>query len=183
MIKINLLPARPRRMVPFALPALPWLSIAFAAVAVVVVVGLGGYWFMLSREASQLRSDIDRAEAELRRLKAVIDEGNRFKKEKEDLERRIALIGQIARNQARPVYFLDAMADVIPRDVWLVSIEEKQDRLRVAGNAFSPIAVADFMSNLRKSGKFKDVDLVVTRQDLTKTPRVITFEVVCSFGL
>jgi len=35
------------------------------------------------------------------------------------------------------------------------------------------------MANLRRSGKFKDVDLIVSRQDPTKTPRTVTFEVSC----
>jgi len=37
------------------------------------------------------------------------------------------------------------------------------------------------MTNLRASGKFKDVDIVVSRQDLAKVPRLVTFEVTCRF--
>ena len=59
-------------------------------------------------------------------------------------------------------------------------MEEKQNQLKLAGSAFSSTAVADFMANLRRSGKFKDVDLVVSRQDPEKTPRIVTFEISCS---
>ena len=34
---------------------------------------------------------------------------------------------------------------------------------------------------LKATGKFKDVDIVDAKQDLTKTPRLITFEVVTRF--
>jgi hypothetical protein len=37
------------------------------------------------------------------------------------------------------------------------------------------------MANLKASGKFKEVDLVESRQDLGKSPRTITFEVTCEF--
>jgi hypothetical protein len=37
------------------------------------------------------------------------------------------------------------------------------------------------MTNLRASGKFKDIEMVVHRQDLNKSPRVVTFEVTCRF--
>ena len=37
------------------------------------------------------------------------------------------------------------------------------------------------MANLKASGKFKDVDIVDAKQDLNKSPRVITFEVVTRF--
>ena len=83
--------------------------------------------------------------------------------------------------QTRPVYLLDAFADMLPRDLWITRLEEKGQALRVAGTAFSSVALADFMANLKASGKFKDVDLVESRQDLTRPVRTITFEVTCRF--
>jgi len=71
----------------------------------------------------------------------------------------------------------------VPKDLWLTRLEEKGGQLRFAGVAFSSVAVSDFMSNLKASGKFKDVDLVDARQDLTKSPRTITFEVSCRFEI
>jgi hypothetical protein len=37
------------------------------------------------------------------------------------------------------------------------------------------------MTNLRKTGKFKDVDIVITRQDLARPNPLVTFEVTCRF--
>ena len=59
--------------------------------------------------------------------------------------------------------------------------EPVQLQIKVSGSAFSPTAVADFMSNLRASGKFKDVDLVVSRRDLARPLPLVTFEVTCRF--
>jgi Tfp pilus assembly protein PilN len=75
------------------------------------------------------------------------------------------------------------MADVLPADLWLSRIEEKGQQLRLAGTTYSSVALSDFMSNLKASGKFKDVDLVESRQDLTKSPRTLTFEVSCRFEI
>lgn len=183
MIKINLLPPRPRKMIPVALPALPWLGILFGVVGVLVVGGILGYWSLLSREATRLTAEKTRLETELKSLEAAIAKGKAFRQKALDLEKRLGAIDLIARNQPRPVYLLDALADTIPRELWLTGLEERQARLRIIGTAFSAVAVADFMSNLRTTGKFKDVDLVVSRQDLTKTPRLVIFEVTCSFSL
>ncbi|MFQ5828729.1 MAG: PilN domain-containing protein [Candidatus Methylomirabilia bacterium] len=183
MIKVNLLPSAPKRRLRISLPSLPGLGPMFGVLYVAVVVGMGWYWWTLSQEASQLQQEIAQAQQELNSLKAVIAEGNRFKQEKEDLERRLALIEEISRNQARPVYLLDALADGLSRGLWLTGVEEKEDLLTLAGTAFSHFAVADFMANLRKSGKFMDVDLVVSRQDLEKAPHLVTFEVVARFGI
>jgi type IV pilus assembly protein PilN len=182
MIKINLAPPRRRRAIALRLPR-PGLGVGFGLLYAIVVVILGGYWVLSNREAGRLQSEIAKAEKELASLKTAIAEGNRFKREKEDLERRVGLIELIARNQARPVYLLEAVAEAIPRDLWLTLLEEKQNQLRIAGAAFSPVAVADFMANLKRSGKFKDVDLVVSRHDPVKTPRLVTFEVSCSAGI
>lgn len=183
MIKVNLLPARPRKGIPIELPELPWLGILFG-VLYVIVFGGGIYWYwQLGHQATQLAAEKARLEAELKTLEAAIEKGKAFREKAQDLEKRVAAIDLIAKNQARAVYLLDALADMIPRDLWLTTFEEKQNQLRLLGNAHSSTALADFMSNLRGSGRFKDVDLVLSRLDTAKTPRVLTFEVVCSFAL
>jgi Tfp pilus assembly protein PilN len=69
----------------------------------------------------------------------------------------------------------------VPNDLWITKMEERGNMLKVSGSAFTAAAVSDLMSNLRASGKFKEVDIVVSRQDLVKTPRLVTFEVTCRF--
>lgn len=183
MIKINLAPAPSRKGLALCLPTLPGLGAAFGIALVLLVLGIGGYWYRLGSEASRIQSEIARAQRELDGLKAAIAEGNRFKKEKEDLELRVGAIDLIALNQSRPVHVLDAVADTVPQDLWLTVLEEKEGRLRLGGVAFSYSAVADFMANLKRSGAFREVDLVVSRQDLTKHPRVVTFEIACDVGI
>jgi len=183
MIRINLAPARRRKRIPVSLAGVPGLGLVFGLLYAIALVGIGGYWFLLNQEAGSLQAEIMKNEKELASLRTAIAEGNRFKKEKEDLERRIGLIALIARNQARPVYLLEAVADAVPRDLWLTVLEEKQNRLRVTGAAFSATAVAEFMANLERSGRFKDVDLVVSRQDPEKTQRVVIFEVSCAAAI
>ena len=178
MIKINLAPAR--RGKAFLAVRAPRLGLLFGPLYAVLIAGIAAYWFPLSMEAGRLQSEVVKAEAELASLRAVIAEGNRFKREKEELERRVGIIDLIARNQARPVYLMEAVAEAIPKDLWLTTMEEKQSVLRLAGSAFSSTAVADFMATLRRSGKFVDVDLIMSRHDPTKIPRVVTFEISCS---
>jgi type IV pilus assembly protein PilN len=183
VIKINLAPpSRKRRGAGMALPEFN-LGYAVGGLTLFVVAVLGLWWWLLSAEIGQLTRDIDKNEVETKRLATVIAEGERFRRDKEALEARVNAIETVARNQTRPVYLLDALADLLPKDLWLTRMEEKGGQLRLAGTAFSSVAVSDFMSNLKASGKFKDVDLVDARQDLTKSPRTVTFEVSCRFGV
>jgi type IV pilus assembly protein PilN len=182
MIKINLAPPAERKGFALAVPSfnLGWL---FAILYAVMIIIVGGWWWMLSSQVNDLTQQIDRNTREHERLKVLIAEGQRFKKDKEELERRVSAIEAVARMQTRPVYLLDAVVDSVPKDVWLTRVEEKQQALRLAGATFSSTALADFMANLKASGKFKDVDLVESRQDLNKSPRTITFEVSCRFEI
>ena len=184
MIRINLAPPSTKKAGPSLSSAAGVnLGLVFGVVFVALIALLGGYWWKISSDIARLNSEIAQAEAEKTRLAAVIAEGQRYKREKEELESRVNAIEQIARDQARPTYLMDAMADVLPADLWLSRIEEKGQQLRLAGTTYSSVALSDFMSNLKASGKFKDVDLVESRQDLTKSPRTITFEVSCRFEI
>lgn len=182
MIKINLAPPRERRGFSVSLPSfnLGWL---FGILSLAAIVGVAGWWWMLSNERARLESQVAIAGKQLETLKAAIVEGNKFKAERDDLEKRVAAIEELTRNQPRPIYFVEAVAEAVPRDLWLASTSERDKLLRFNGTAFSSTAVADFMANLRSSGRFKDVDLVVARQDISKVPRMITFEIVCRFEI
>ena len=183
MIKVNLAPPttkRPRRAAAAAGTELN-LGLLFGGILVALVLIIGGWWLAMSLESRRLTAEIENNRRELERLKPIIAAGQRYRRERDELERRLNAIETVARNQARPVYLLDAMADTLPPDLWLTRLEERGPSLRIAGTTYSSVALSDFMSNLKASGKFKDVDLVESRQDLTKTPRLITFEVSCRF--
>jgi Tfp pilus assembly protein PilN len=183
MIKINLAPPSAKtRGAGLGAPDVN-LGLIFGVAFLVLLGVLGTYWWKVSSDVAWLSAEIERNEREKTRLSALIAEGQRFKREKEDLERRVNAIETLARNQARPAYLIDAMADLLPADLWLTRMEEKGQQLRLAGTTYSSVALSDFMSNLKASGKFKEVDLVESRQDLTRSPRMITFEVSCHFEI
>jgi len=183
MIRINLAPPSAKKKgLGLAAPDVN-LGLIFGVVLAALVCVLGAYWLKVSSDIAWLNGEVERNEREKARLSALITEGQRFKREKEDLERRVNAIETVARNQARPAYLVDAMADLLPADLWLTRMEEKGQQLRLAGATYSSVALSDFMSNLKASGKFKDVDLIESRQDLTKSPRMITFEVSCRFEI
>ncbi len=182
MIKINLAPPAAKKRLSIGIPSFN-LGILFGALLVVLVVALGFWWWTLDAEVQDLNRQIADNQKEIARLKQVIAEGQRFKREKEDLERRVTAIETVARLQTRPVYLLDTIPDMLPKDLWLTRMEERGQQLRFVGTTYSSTALADFMANLKASGKFKEVDLLESRQDLTKSPRTITFEVTCRFEI
>lgn len=184
MIRINVAPppeARARRKrFEFRLPAFN-LGILFGILYVIAVAGIGWYWWTESEEAARLDREVARAQQELAALKTTIGQGAKVKELLPELQKRVKAIQELTKDQARPIRLLDAFVEVVPRELWITGFEEKGAVLRITGSAFTTTAVSDFMSNLKASGKFKDVDIVVSRQDLVKPPRLVTFEVTCRF--
>jgi type IV pilus assembly protein PilN len=183
MIRVNLAPTTARRGGPglrLTVPAFN-LGLVFALVSLVAGAGGAGYWWTLSAEQARLTAEVDRASREIEALKATLGNTGNLREQVAELRKRVAAVQELTTTQARPVRLFDAFADTIPRDLWVTGLEDKGAVLRVTGSAFSTNAVADFMRNLRASGKFKDVDIVLSRQDLGKTPRLVTFEVTCRF--
>ena len=187
MIRINLAPERARRRrvglglnLNFSLPAfnLGWL---FGIVYLVALLGVGGYWWMLKLSEDRLRSEIAAAKREIDVLRVQIGQENKNKEMATELRKRIAIIETLTKNQGRSILLVDAFASAVPAELWITVIEEKNASLKITGAATSPVAVSTFMSNLRTSGKFKDVDIVISRQDLARTTPQVTFEVTCRF--
>ncbi len=133
MIKINLAPPAARKR--FTMPGFN-LGILFGILFVALVAVLGFWWWALDAEVQDLTRQVSENEKEIVRLKQVIAEGQRFKREKEELELRVNAIESVARLQARPVYLLDAVADMLPKDLWLTRMEEKGHQLRFAGTTY-----------------------------------------------
>jgi type IV pilus assembly protein PilN len=157
------------------------LGVIFLVVYVLALAGIGIYWWNLSSEEARLTTAIDRATKEIAQLKPITDQAAKVRGQVADLQKRVKTIDELTKNQSRPIRVFDAFVSVVPNDLWITRMEEKGNVLKVSGTAFSPTAVSDLMNNLRASGKFKDVDINVSRQDLGKSPRLVTFEVTCRF--
>jgi Tfp pilus assembly protein PilN len=182
MITINLAPTKKRTSVGLrlAVPALN-LGLAFSIIYAVAVAGVAFTWWTLSREETRLVAEVDRGTRELATLKAVIAQSAQVKAQLAELKQRVQALQELTRAQGQAILMMDAFADAVPADVWITGIEEKSAAVKVTGAAFSTTAVSDLMSNLRRSGRFKEVDIVVARQDLAKSPPLVTFEVTCRF--
>ena len=185
MIRINLAPETTRRrgVGGFRFPTLPAFNLGwlFGILYVVAVVGIGVYWWSLSSEESDLTAKVDHANKELAQLKVAIGQGSQVKDQAAELRKRLVVLEELTKSQAKPIVLVDIFANMVPKDLWVTGFEERDSRVKVSGSAFSTSAVADFMQNLEKSGKFKLVDIVVSRRDLARPTPLVTFEVTFRF--
>jgi Tfp pilus assembly protein PilN len=183
VIKVNLAPPERRRGVRGFELRLPTLNLGVLVVAVyaVAVVAIAIYGVALWRQESRLAAELARDQTELATLKAQLGEYTKIKAQALEMQKRVQTIQELTKAQGRPILVMDAFLDAVPPDLWVTTLDERGGLLRVSGTAFSTTAVADLMSNLRRTGKFLDVDIAVAKQDLSKSPPPVTFEVTCRF--
>lgn len=92
------------------------------------------------------------------------------------LQQRISIIETLQRNRVGGQVLLDAVANTVSRTdtLWLTSLDRKGDTLTLAGEAGSINAVANFITQLKHSGYFDQVEIKDSTQD-QKSAGVQTF--------
>lgn len=144
MIRINLLPTRAVKKQEAGRQQL----ILFALV--LIGAGIGNYYWYADRDAAnqQLTSQIAVINEEIRKLDQIIGEVKNIAKEKQELEDKLKVLDTLKKNRTGPVKMLDALATSIPKNVWLVKLDENGQTMTIDGSALSNEDLAEFMKAL-----------------------------------
>jgi len=187
MIRINLLgrtrPKAQRTTVP--------LEATLQYVLLAVAVGVSGialwvHWGLLDRENTKIVAHIQRQTSEKARLDQLKQQVDNFEKQKAILTQRIGVIEGLQRNRTGGQELLEAIANTVSRTdtLWLTSVERKGDALTINGSAGSINAVANYITQLKRSGYFQTVEIKESHQDSgNKTVQIFNFVLTTQFGL
>ena len=152
---------------------------------IVVLGGIVGSWWYENQKTTQLQADLQKAVAENQRLSEVKARYEAQKKKSDSFERRLKVIDELKEAQKGPAEILNLVADTVNKTdaVWLDSMTNDGKSVDFVGMALSADAVADLMANLRKTGKFKSVEIKETSQDpQVKEIQAFKFELICEMG-
>ncbi len=159
-IKINLLPTelRPKKtLIQFDLKA------ALFLVMVAAVVVLGGWYFILMREAVTFKSQLAQLkneEAGLRETVALQAEVNALKKK---VIERVEIIRQLTADSDVRFDMLKHINGIIPENLWLLNINEQNQSGKTAfnieGMSYSKKDISKFLDALQRYKKFSSVAL------------------------
>src|SRR5215471_15660823 len=187
MIRINLLgiPKAKRGKRPSA-PAVGGEGPSTTMLVLVFVLVLGGLlwgWYtFVDRQRDQLRTDLQREQAENQKLADVKRKYEAAKAKADQFEQRYKVIDQLKQSQTGPVDLLNMVADTVNKTdaVWLEAMTDDGKSINFTGMALSPDAVANLMANLEKTGKFRSVEFKETAQDVSvKELQAFKFELIC----
>jgi len=192
MIRINLLGApkpkgKSKSAVAVSMPSVelsnvgaPWI---WAAV-VLVIAGLlnAGYWYKLDREKKSIAAQMRIAEQKNRELSDIKARYVERQKQADAYKRRVDVIDQLRKNQTGPVSLLAMIGDTVNNTeaVWLNSMQDQGANVAIDGTALSSDAVANLITNLQRTGFFRNIEIKETFQDdSVHDMQAFTFTLTC----
>ena len=160
MIKINLLPYREKEKK----ENLAQQKFVAAGSFVVLILLLVWIQVWINSSISNLESKVKTAENTLVDLDKKIGDLEKFKSIKKELEQKLEVIATLEENRLAPVKTLDNLSIIVPNDIWLVKIIQKEDRFNIEGIGRDNIIVADFMKAIERFEPIKSVDLISSKK-------------------
>lgn len=159
------------------------LNLLFSLVLVATGVALAWWYWSLNQRSAQLDRDIQAAQQETIRLRAIIAQVNDFDTQKKLLEQRVSLIETLKKGQVGPVYLLDQVSRALPDLLWLTSMVQEGQNVTIEGSAMSLMALSDFVANLEGSGYFKPpVEIVDSKVESRQEGDIVRFTIRVAFA-
>ncbi len=192
MIRINLLgtpKSKSKKGPAFSMPSLdfnvgsPMVQVA----AVLIIAGMvnAGYWYTLDREKQSIAVKMQKAEQKNRELADIKARYMERQRQADAYKRRVDVIDQLRQDQTGPVGLLAMIGDTVngTEAVWLNSMQDQGANIAIDGTALSSDAVANLITNLQKTGYFKNIEIKETYQDDSiKEMQAFQFTLTCEKG-
>ncbi len=178
MIKINLLLARKEKA---KIGIKKELIIAIASTVFLLLV-LGVFHWKIYQNREETDTLISKTKAEIAHYKSLTAEVNRAKDDQRVLQEKLNVINALRREKASPARILDEISVQKPDKIQLESLKKEGGKLGIEGIALDDETVANFMTNLRKSKLFKNVDLIVSEQSEQGRIKLKKFTLSCEIS-
>lgn len=160
MVKINLLPIKSELRQKALIE-----HIVLASLCVVLIFILS--WFVqtsITHKKESLQQEMTSTKLEIAKLTAEAGEIEKFKQQKQELEKKLNVIKDLNAKKSGPVEVLDQLSLLIPEKAWVVSMENSGNKLVLNGIAVDNPTIAGFMKSLQASPYFEGVELELTEQ-------------------
>jgi Tfp pilus assembly protein PilN len=114
-----------------------------------------------SDELAGINTHIASLTVEKTRLQQIKEDVQRYEQEKIVLQQRIDVIETLQANRSGGQQLLQMVANTVGRSdsLWLTSLERKGETLNVTGEAASINAIANFITQMKRSGYFDKIEI------------------------
>lgn len=161
MIRVNLFGEHQDHSALYALQ----LFAAGGAIAVLVLVITGFHASQVSKN-SELEHTRTQLNTQLEKLKEKTRKVDELEKKRKLLGEKLTTIATLKARKQGPARLLDNLTVSIPKRAWVSAVAQKGETVEFTGVALDNQTVSEFMTNLRSSPFFKDVDLGVSKHHM-----------------
>ncbi|MGH9747195.1 MAG: PilN domain-containing protein [Candidatus Acidiferrales bacterium] len=186
MIRINLLGQARPKATKTTVPLEATIQVIFLLVAIgLASVVLGITYFQQKRELDATNAKIASLRAEKATLQTIKADVDRFESQKAVLQQRINVIETLQKNRSGGQELLQMVANTVVRvdSLWLTNLDRKGQNLDIKGQAGSINAVANFITQLKHSGYFDNVEIKTAEEtDLVKSAQTFGFQMTAAIA-
>jgi type IV pilus assembly protein PilN len=169
MIRINLIRGKRKKR--------RELNVDFAFLVFPALVLAATFYFhtTVTGKISRLNADIQKANADIERLKKEIGEVEKFKARKAELQKKVDIISNLQTGRVGPVRYFEAISAAIPEKCWIDQLTVQSEKVTLSGVALNNHTIANFMTALGQSGRFRDVVLGSAEQMRVANTKLVRF--------
>ncbi len=175
MIKVNLLLARKEKK---KAGLKKEFIVLILSVVLLVTVFVFIQWGLNKKIEDTLAQNAQKKQ-EIAKYKSLTAEVEKKKQEQKMLQNRLDVINSLRKDKAKAAMVLDQLSIDKPEKLQLESLKKDGAKLAIEGMALDDETIANFMTNLRKSKLFKNVDLIVSEQVEQNKMKVKKFVLSC----
>lgn len=179
MIKINLLLARKEKK---KIGLKKELIVTIASFVVLFLI-LGGLQWKLGRDQEEVAQKISDAKKEIAHYKSLTAEVTKAKEDQKVLQDKLNVILSLRKERGGSAKVLEEISLQKPEKIHLELMKKEGTKLGIEGIALDDESIANFMTNLRKSKLFKNVDLIVSEQSELNRIKLKKFTLSCEISL
>jgi type IV pilus assembly protein PilN len=145
-----------------------YVSLGVAAAAAVVAAFATYLMFSSTIDAQDARNA--RLRAEIRVVDKQIEEINDLETQKQNFISRMQIIEKLQRSRPEVVHLFDQLVKVMPDGVYLTSVKQSNDQLKLEGVAQSSTRVSTLMRNIADSQWLRNPELEVVESKKDNVP-------------
>ena len=176
MIRINLLPFRVARTKENIRRQVSVFLLSMILLAVILFT-VNGY---LAGKVEDLEMRLDNLKAEVKIYEERARQVETFKKELEDLNKKIGIVNELKEYRKYPPMLLAELTElIVPGRMQLLRMSFSRQRVSFEGVAMDNETIAVFMRRLERSGRFSSVSLASSVQQVVQEMEMKKFDINC----
>ena len=151
------------------------VNVVYVLIPLLVLAGTAYFHTTVTGKIARLNADIQKANADIERLKKEIGEVEKFKVRKAELQKKVDIISNLQTGRTGPVRYFEAISAAIPEKCWINQLSIQSDKIALSGIALNNHTIANFMTALGQSGRFRDVVLGSAEQTGVGNMKLVRF--------